>query len=224
MAVDLDAVLRGEAMSPGRPLESRERLPVALVTMELQRGVMGDLAALPELRAACEAMELSAKAGALCRCARAQRIPVIHNLAGFRRDRQGSIGNARLLSAMLAMDHAVVRGEPSAELIAELGPEPTDIVLDRVFGVSPFLGTSLDMTLRNLGASVVIVTGVSVNLGVLGLCIEAVNLGYQVLVPTDAVCGVPADYAASVIKHTLSLITTRTTTAELEDALSRLSG
>ena len=37
----------------------------------------------------------------------------------------------------------------------------------------------------------VVATGVSVNLGVLGLAIEACNLGYQVVVPRDAVAGHP---------------------------------
>ncbi len=49
--------------------------------------------------------------------------------------------------------------------------------------MSPFTGTSLDTWLRSLGVETVVATGVSVNLGVLGLAIEAVNLGYRVVVP-----------------------------------------
>ena len=49
-----------------------------------------------------------------------------------------------------------------------------------------------------------VVTGVSVNLGVFGLCIEAVNLGYQAALVTDAVAGLPADYAADVRAPTRS--------------------
>ena len=60
-----------------------------------------------------------------------------------------------------------------------------------------------------------VVTGVSVNLGVLGLCIEAVNLGYQVVLAADAVAGTPRAYAESVIRETLSLICTVATTAEI---------
>ena len=54
-------------------------------------------------------------------------------------------------------------------------------------------------------------TGVSVNLGVLGLAIEAVNLGYQVVVPRDAVAGLPQDYADAVLDNTFPLISTLTT-------------
>ncbi len=223
MAVDLGALLRGEALSPGRPLAAPGRAPVALLTMELQRGVMGDLAALPQLRDACEAMGLGETVGRLCHLARAHGVPVIHNLAGFRHDLAGSIGNARLLSTMLALPNRVEKQTPSAELIPELAGEASDIAIDRVFGVSPFLGTSLDMTLRNLGATVLVVTGVSVNLGVLGLCIEAVNLGYQVILPTDAVCGIPTDYAEAAIANTLSLITTRTSASAIGDAIAQIN-
>jgi hypothetical protein len=113
----------------------------------------------------------------------------------------------------------LLEGTPSVEVISELGPEESDLVVPRRHGVSPFSGTALDVTLRNLGVSTVIVTGVSVNLGVLGLAIEAVNLGYQVVVATDAVCGVPQDYAASVLRETIALIATLATSEQIIGAL-----
>jgi nicotinamidase-related amidase len=72
--------------------------------------------------------------------------------------------------------------------------------------------------LRRLGTSTVVVAGVSVNLGVLGLAIEAVNLGYRVVVATDAVCGFPRDYADAVMQNSLSLVATRATVAEILSA------
>jgi nicotinamidase-related amidase len=56
---------------------------------------------------------------------------------------------------------------------------------------------------------------VSVNLGIFGLCMSAVDLGYQVVVVRDAVAGVPADYADRVIDGSLSLLATLTTADEL---------
>ena len=93
--------------------------------------------------------------------------------------------------------------------------DETDLVVPRLHGVSPFTGTSLDAALRNLGVTTVIATGVSVNLAVLGLCIEAVNLGYQVVLATDAVAGVPRDYADAVIENTLALLATRATVDDI---------
>ena len=44
---------------------------------------------------------------------------------------------------------------------------------------------------------------------------DAVNAGYQVVLPRDAVAGTPADYADAVIDNTLSLLATVTTTADV---------
>jgi nicotinamidase-related amidase len=61
----------------------------------------------------------------------------------------------------------------------------------------------------------IVVTGVSVNVAVTNLVMDAVNRGYQVVLPRDAVCGVPVDYAEAVVDNTLSLLATLTTVDEL---------
>jgi nicotinamidase-related amidase len=77
--------------------------------------------------------------------------------------------------------------------------------------------------LEHLGVRVLVVTGVSVNVGIIGLCIEAVNLGYQVVVASDAVVGVPLDYADAVMENTLSLVAKVSTVDEIVDALDILT-
>ncbi len=57
--------------------------------------------------------------------------------------------------------------------------------------------------------------GVSVNIGMTNFAFDAVNHGYQFVMPTDAVAGVPAEYAEAVIANTLSLVATLTTTREI---------
>lgn len=47
---------------------------------------------------------------------------------------------------------------------------------------------------------------------------DAVNAAYRVVVPRDAVAGVPADYGTAVIDNTLSVLTTISTTQALVDA------
>jgi nicotinamidase-related amidase len=44
---------------------------------------------------------------------------------------------------------------------------------------------------------------------------DAVNAGYQFVMPRDCVAGVPADYADAVLDNTLALIATLTTSAEI---------
>ena len=72
--------------------------------------------------------------------------------------------------------------------------------------------------LRNLGVRTVIVAGVSVNVAITNLVMEAVNHGYEVVVPRDAVCGVPAEYADAVIDNTLRVLAAVTTVDEVVTA------
>jgi nicotinamidase-related amidase len=74
--------------------------------------------------------------------------------------------------------------------------------------------------LRNLGVRTVIVAGVSVNVAITNLVMEAVNHGYEVVLPRDAVCGVPASYADAVIDNTLRVLAAVTTVDEVVTAWS----
>jgi nicotinamidase-related amidase len=67
-------------------------------------------------------------------------------------------------------------------------------------------GTDLDAVLRNLGVRTVIGVGVSLNVAIPNFVMDAVNAGYQFVLPRDAVAGVPADYGDAIIEHTLSLL------------------
>src|ERR1700689_3901475 len=189
--------------------------------MELQRGVAGDLSAHRELVEAAERAGVVPNTARLLGVARGLGIPVVHCTAEFRADRAGLAVNSQLLAAMLRNPDHLLTGTPAAELIPDLGPEATDLVSPRYHGISPFTATSLDIWLRNLGVGTVVATGVSVNLGVLGMAIEAVNLGYQVVVPRDAVAGLPQPYADSILDNTFPLISTLTTVDELIGAWGR---
>src|SRR5579863_9807708 len=192
----------------------------AVLTMEIQRGVVGDLSSFPGLAASARDMGVIANAARLLDAARAAAVPVVHCTAGFRPDRRGSAANSPLISAMLRRPAHLVDGTAAVELVPELGPAPGDLVSHRAHGVSPFTGTSLDPTLRALGVSTVVATGVSVNLGTVGVAVEAVNVGYRVVVATDAVCGVPPEYADAVMRHTLALVALLATSDEVALALS----
>jgi nicotinamidase-related amidase len=196
------------------PLDLGELLApasTAVLTMELQRGVVGDRASIPDLARQVEAKGVLAAAGRLAAAARTAGVPVVHCTAEFRPDRAGSATNAPLLAVMGKRPSHLLVGSPEVEVVPELGPDPRDLVVPRLSGVSPFTGTALDVTLRNLGVHTVVATGVSVNLAVLGLAIEAVNLGYRVVVATDAVAGTPPDYAEAVMDGTIALLAARLT-------------
>jgi len=203
--------------SPAVPAPSLASLvapgSTAIVTSEVQSGVVGPQSALPALAAA--AAPVIERLGTLLPAARAAGVRVIHATASRRADAAGSNQNARLFLAVRKSPVALLPGSRESQVVPELGPEPEDLVLNRLHGLNPMAGTDLDPILRNLGVSTLVVTGVSVNVAVTNLVMDAVNKGYQVVLPRDGVCGLPAAYADAVIDNTLSLLATVTTVDDL---------
>ena len=79
---------------------------------------------------------------------------------------------------------------------------------------------SLDMLLRSMRVETIVAVGVSLNRGIPGMTMEAINHGYSVIVPRDCVAGYPASYGELVIEHTLAAIATITTSTELMNSSS----
>ncbi len=219
MPLELTDILSGRAIDA----RSEGRLPVAALTMELQRGVMGDLASFPELAAAAKDRDTVARAARLLDALRHAGLPIVHCTAGFRADRAGTFLNTPLHTTLLRRPEHLLEGTAATELVPELRAQPTDYVSARRHGVAPFTGTPLHATLEDLGVRVLVVCGVSLNLGVPGLCVEAVNLGYQVVVATDAVVGVPVEYGETVLRTSVSLVAALHTVDEIVEALDRLT-
>jgi biuret amidohydrolase len=73
-------------------------------------------------------------------------------------------------------------------------------------------GTDLDPILRNLGVSSLVIAGVSLNVAIPNLVMDAVNIGYRVVLPRDAVVGVPASYGEQMLDNTLALLAEIVTT------------
>jgi biuret amidohydrolase len=187
----------------------------AVVTVEMQRGVIGDLVSDNALRRAVIDKKIIPAAVRLVTAARAAGVRVVHATVGLRADRAGLTINNRIMAMVVKGPDQVLQGSPEAELIPELGPEPADIVCGRIHGLTPFTGTELDPILRNLGVRTIVPVGVSVNEALLGTCLTAADLGYRIVLPVDAVAGVPEEYAAAVIQHTLALITNPATVDEV---------
>jgi len=187
----------------------------ALVLQEVQNGVVGSPSALPALADAAAATNLIGNCAHLARAARAAGIPVVHCTAETRDDLRGANHNARLFAGVLKAPVRQSPGTPAVQVPDEIGVDPTDLVLPRCHGLGPMTGTQLDSVLRNLGATTIVGVGVSVNVGMTNFAFDAVNRGYQMVMPRDAIAGVPADYVAAVIENTLSLVATLPTSAEI---------
>jgi len=189
----------------------------AVVTQECQQGVIGANAALPQLAAAARDTVIP-NGARLVVAARAAGIPVVHCVAMRREDGRGSNANARLFHGVLRSPVRLTPGTLAVEVVPELGPEPDDIVLSRLHGLGPMGGTDLDPVLRNLGVTTIVGIGVSLNVGMINFVMDAVNAGYQFVLPRDAVAGVPTAYGDAVIDNTLSLLATVITTDEIVEA------
>jgi biuret amidohydrolase len=184
-----------------------------LLTSECQNGVIGEQAIFPELaQAAAPAIPNIVR---LAHAARDAGVQVVHCLALRREDGKGANTNARLFGAAAKSPVPLTPGSEAAALIADLAGDDRDLTLTRLHGLSPMAGTDLDAVLRNLGATTVIVAGVSINVALTNLVMDAVNAGYRVVLPRDATAGTPPEYAAAVIDNTLALLATITTTDEL---------
>jgi nicotinamidase-related amidase len=192
----------------------------AIVTSEVQQGVIGDLAVLPVLAEEAQ-RETVPNLAKLLPVARAAGVQVVHCTAYRRSDGKGANRNARLFAGVQKKPGGLEPGTDATRVLPELGPEPEDLVLTRTHGLNPMGGTDLDAVLRNLDIRTVVVTGVSVNVAITNCVMDCVNAGYDVVLPRDGVCGVPRDYADAVIDNTLTLLATVVTT---DDLIARWGG
>jgi nicotinamidase-related amidase len=185
----------------------------AIVTQECQGAVIGPNAGLAALAEEGRRVALP-NITRLLPTARAAGVRVVHCVVQRRPDGLGSNHNAKIF-AIGRGEVNILPGTPGAAVLPELGPEPTDLVLSRWHGVGPMGGTDLDAVLRNLGVSTIVVVGVSLNIAIPNVVMDAVNAAYRVVIPRDAVAGIPTEYGEAVLANTLSLLATITTTDDL---------
>jgi len=179
----------------------------ALLIMECQEGIVGGGAALGALGEAVQRHGTLGQIKRVLDAARAAQIPVFYLTMARRPDSAGALANCLLL-ALGRKGEPLVPGSARQAVVSELAPRDSEFVLTRFHGVTPFHGTELDQLLRNLGVKTVVATGVSINIGITGMTIEAVNAGYQVVIPRQAVTGTPDDYVEAVLTNTLRLLAT----------------
>ncbi|MFB8776035.1 cysteine hydrolase [Streptomyces broussonetiae] len=207
--------------SSARLAELLDPAATVLLTVECQQGVVGPQGALPELAREARASGALANVARLVAVAHESGVQVVHAIAERRPDGRGANRNARLFRAAERLPVQQLAGTTAVRVAAPIEVAEEDFVVRRLHGLSPVQGTGVDALLRNLGCRTLIVTGVSANVAVPNAVFDAVNLGYTAVVPTDAVAGVPAEYTAAMIRHTLALVATLATTDEVLGCLKR---
>ncbi|MFD8405090.1 cysteine hydrolase [Streptomyces anulatus] len=198
--------------SQERLTELLDPATTVLLTVECQQGVVGPDSALPELAAAARSSGALANVARLVAAAHERGVQVMHAVAESRPDGRGGNRNARLFRAAARLPVQQHTGSTAVRVAPPIEVADEDLVVRRLHGLSPLAGTDVDPLLRNLGCRVLVVTGVSANIAVPNAVFDAVNLGYTVVVPADAIAGVPADYTPAMVRNTLALVATVTTT------------
>jgi maleamate amidohydrolase len=136
----------------------------------------------------CDTEEAVASVAELLTAARAAGAPVVFTTIEY------DEAAARVAAAFVAKAPALLNMTPGSRWAAideRIAPEPGEPVLIKLFA-SAFFGTSLASLLTAEGCDTVIVTGASTSGCVRASVVDALQYGYRVIVPREAV----ADRAA----------------------------
>jgi nicotinamidase-related amidase len=195
--------------------EVLEPATAALLTVECQRGVVGPDSALPELAREARSSGALGNVARLVAAAHDAGVQVVHAVAERRPDGRGANRNAPHFRAAERLPVQQLTGSTAVRVAEPVPVTEDDLIVRRLHGLSPLAGTEVDALLRNLGCRTLVVTGVSANVAIPGAVFDAVNLGYTAVVPADAIAGVPREYTPAMVRHTLALVATVTTTDEV---------
>ncbi len=81
---------------------------------------------------------------------------------------------------------SMVRGEPMADIVPELLPAVSDVIIAKQYA-SGFFGTPLAATLTSMGVDTVIITGCSTSGCVRATAVDGMQYGFRVIVPRECV-------------------------------------
>jgi nicotinamidase-related amidase len=194
----------------------------ALVISECQRGILDPSASLPALAAQAAERGITARIAGLARAFRAAGLPVVHCHIAHRPDLAGVRPNS-LLGALAIKNRTLIAGTPDTLPPPELTPQPGDHVSTRTTGITAFYGTDLDATLRLRSVETIVLTGLSTDVAIPGLALEAVNRGYYVRIPADCVAGTSASSYEFMMNGMLSVIARITDAAAVLTSLAELA-
>jgi maleamate amidohydrolase len=150
----------------------------AVVVVDLIEGFTN-----PDSQLACDAGGAIAAARSLLDAAREAQVPVFFTTVAYGDDELERAANFIAKAPALA---TLRPGSRWVEVDARLGRRADEPVLVKLFA-SAFFGTELDELLRRAGCDTVIVSGASTSGCVRATAVDALQYGYRVLVPREAV-------------------------------------
>jgi nicotinamidase-related amidase len=174
----------------------------ALIVVDLQKGIAG----LPSIHPIEQVVGNSAR---LAAAFRERELPVVLvNVTGGAPGRTENPARSRSFPADFA------------ELLPELDRQPTDVLISKQrWGA--FTGTALHDTLQELGVTQVVLTGVATHIGVESTARSAAELGYNVVLVTDAMTANDADAHVNSVERIFPRLGERGTTQDVLDLLQK---
>ena len=191
----------------------------ALLVSELQRGVAGDLTMFPALADHLSSRGVLPRLSGLAAAFRKAGHPVFHCHVAHRPDFGGVPVNT-VTMAIARKKGAMVVGSQDVEPMRGFTPDPSDFVLVRSAGMTPFYDESLERTLKALGVQTLVLAGVSTNMGVPGRALGGVDRGYQIIVAEDCIAGGSPEVHDFIVREQLSLLATIASADEIAGALA----
>jgi len=172
----------------------------AVVTVDCHRGHLDPAVATMPVAAdaAARVVENTAR---LCDLARSEGMHVVHVILTWRVMPDGTpepwcnpwwraVDDAnQMLTPELesTISRHNVEGSVQCELMPELGPAPGDVVIATKRRLSCYVGTDLELTLRELGIDTVLLVGINTNTCVQAAAFESHHRDFRVVVVSDCV-------------------------------------
>lgn len=187
----------------------------AVIVFECQENVLGPSSLLPGLAAAAREAGMLKNIRELLEAGRGVGVRIFYCTA---ETRAGGLGSARTpLMDRIQPEDTINTKQVDTSIMREVAPEKGDVVITRSHGMSAFHDSGLDPCLRDLGIRTVIAVGVSLNIGLFGTVLEAVNRGYRTIVPVDCTATDPPEYSEQILRYSIRHLAYLSTSGELAD-------
>ena len=169
----------------------------AIVTIDMHRGHLDPVHATMPVPLE-ESRRVRGYAADLLAFSRDRGIPVVHVIL-TKRPVEAARGSPRHTAGVVLSNDAPatealqqgiphnIQGSVQTELMPEMGPEASDLIIDNKKTFSAFVGTDLDNLLRVLGTETAVLIGINTNTCVQCSAFDAANLGYKAVVVSDCV-------------------------------------
>ena len=204
-------------------LEPLPRGATAMLVVELQNdlvhpSLVGAKGLSGKLAEAVESREILPRLASLLARCRAAGVPVLYAT----KERHPSLPLAdfpAIYRAARSTESKLVAGTWGAQVLDEIAPQDGDVVLARYTSLDPSHGSEIWNVLRNIGASTLVVAGISTTIAVEGVVRAAANRGLRVIVVEDCCASYPEAWHRFSADNVLPLLADVASASEVESAL-----